>query len=378
MEKETVCVHGAGEPSFDERTGAVSVPIYQSATFRHPELGKSTGFDYSRMQNPTRLALEQTMAALENGTEALAYTSGMAAIANLMEIFVPGDHILASEDLYGGGIRLFRNISEKNGLKVDYLDTGDLVRLKKSIAKNTRAVFIETPSNPMMLITDIGAVAELCHKQGILVIVDNTFLTPYFQKPLDLGADIVVHSGTKFLCGHNDTLSGFLITNKPDIGEKLRFISKTVGSGLPPFDSWLMLRGIKTLALRMERQQENAFKLAEFLLKHPRVSKVFYAGLPGQNGYDVMKKQASGFGSMISFETDTEKTAVGALKKVKLISFAESLGGVESLITYPAIQTHADVPEDERNKRGINNKLLRLSVGIENADDLIADLNGAL
>lgn len=375
MNKETLCVHGH---TFTEPTGAVSVPIYQSATYKHPGFGCSTGFDYSRTQNPTRQAAEQTVASLECGVDAIAYSTGMAAIANLAELFSSGDHLIASEDLYGGVIRLFRNISVKNGLKFSFVNTSDISAVKAAVTTDTKAFFIESPTNPMMEISDIVALSELAKDTGALLIVDNTFLTPYFQQPLKLGADIVVHSGTKFLSGHNDILSGFLIFKNFELADKARFIAKTVGACLSPFDSWLVIRGIKTLALRMEKAQANAFRIAEFLLNHKKVKKVYYAGLPDSRGYEVLKKQASGFGSIISFELDNFNSVKKVLKSVKLIAFAESLGGVESLITFPAVQTHSDVPEDERNRRGINDRLLRISVGIENAEDLIADLSKAL
>ncbi|MDR2046847.1 MAG: PLP-dependent aspartate aminotransferase family protein [Clostridiales bacterium] len=378
MKKETVCVHGTDESPFDERTGAVSVPIYQSATFRHPSLGKSTGFDYSRMQNPTRLALEKTVAALENGAEAFAYSTGMAAVASLAELFSPGDRIIASSDLYGGVIRLFDNISKKNGVATDYTDTSDLTAIESLITKDTKAVFIETPSNPMMEVSDIAEIAKITRAHNLLFIVDNTFLSPYFQQPLNLGADAVIHSGTKFLAGHNDTLSGFLVVKDACLSEKIRFLYKTVGACLSPFDAWLTLRGIKTLALRMEKQERNAFKICEFLLGHKKVKKVLYSGLPSSKGYGIMKKQTTGFGAMISFKTDSAKTAEKILAGTRLIAFAESLGGVETLITYPTVQTHADVPVSEREKRGINDRLLRLSVGIEDADDIVADLENAM
>jgi cystathionine gamma-synthase len=379
MKKSTQCVHGDLSPSFHEPTGAVSVPIYQSATFKHPALGESTGFDYSRMQNPTRLALEKTVAALENGKEAYAFSTGMAAIACILELFHIGDEIISSVDLYGGVIRLFKSVSEKNGLVIRYADTTDPKNVEKLITDKTKAVFIETPSNPMMDVTDIAAIAKLSHKHGLVFIADNTFLSPYFQRPLDLGADIVIHSGTKFLAGHNDTLAGFAVVNgDAERIDKIRFLYKTIGACLSPFDSWLVLRGIKTLALRMEHQQESTFKISEFLLAEKRVKKVLYAGLPDSKGYAVSKKQASGFGSMISFEVDSPETVKRVLSRVKLISFAESLGGTETLITYPTVQTHADVPLGEREARGINDRLLRLSVGIEDAEDLIEDLRTAL
>ncbi|MDR2266176.1 MAG: PLP-dependent aspartate aminotransferase family protein [Christensenellaceae bacterium] len=375
MKIDSLCVHGT---EFAEHTGAVSVPIYQSVTFKHPALGLSTGFDYSRMQNPTRLALEQTIATLECGIEGFAYSSGMAAIANVLELFSPGSHIIASTDLYGGIIRYFRSISEKNGLSFSFVNTGDLMALSNAIKSNTVALFVETPTNPMMDVTDIEAASKIAKRHNILLIVDNTFLSPYFQRPLTLGADIVVHSGSKYLAGHNDTLAGLAVAGDTSICERLRFVYKTVGSCLSPFDSWLVLRGIKTLGLRMSRQQANAMAIAEFLSTHKRVKKIYYAGLSSHPGYNVMKKQTSGFGSMISFEVDTADTAINSLSRLRIIAFAESLGGVESLMTYPTIQTHGDVPETEKNLRGINDRLLRLSVGIEDVTDLIDDLNNAL
>ncbi len=376
MRRETVCVHGYRDKS--NLTGAISVPIYQSATFAHLGVNKSTGYDYSRLQNPTREAVEEIVAGLENGVDALAFSSGMAAIMALMELFSPNDHILATDDLYGGAIRLFNNISKKNGLKIDFVDTGDLSKIEEKITKDTRAIFIETPTNPMMHVTDIAAVKRLIEGREILLIVDNTFLTPYFQKPLSLGADVVLHSGTKYLSGHNDTLAGFLVTKSAEIAEKLRFIYKTTGACLSPFDSFLLIRGIKTLAIRMEKAQANAITIANWLLTQKNVTAVHYVGLEGHPDIEISKGQACGFGSMISFEVDREETAVRILERVQLILFAESLGGVETLITYPMLQTHADVPKAEREARGINERLLRISVGIEDAQDLIEDLKQAI
>lgn len=376
MKIDTLCIHGS-DTKFDP-TGAISVPIFQSATFAHPGVGVSTGYDYSRLQNPTREHLEKTIAKLENGCDAMAFSTGMAAIAALMELFSPGDHIIASDDLYGGSHRLFCHISSKNGLKFDFLDTSDISATAALIRPETKALLVETPTNPMMQVTDLAAVAELCREHGLLLIVDNTFLTPYFQRPLDLGADIVVHSGTKYLGGHNDTLAGFLVVSDPGLSERLRFIYKTTGACLSPFDSWLMIRGIKTLAVRMERQQESAMKIAQWLCKHKKIKKVYYVGLPSHPQYGISKKQATGFGAMISFETDSEKTALDLLQRVKVIQYAESLGGVESLITYPMLQTHADIPKEVREAKGINERLLRLSVGLESSADLIADLEQAL
>lgn len=376
MDITTLCIHGAKNNTHN--TGAVSVPIYQSATFAHLGVGKSTGYDYSRLQNPTREYLEQTIATLENGIDAMAFSTGMAAVTALMELFSIGDHIIASDDLYGGTLRLFENINRKNGLKFSAIDTSNIEEVKKHITPETKAIYIETPTNPTMVVTDIAAVAELAKSSNLILIVDNTFLTPYYQQPLNLGADIVLHSGTKYLSGHNDTLAGFLVTNSKELSEKLRYIYKTTGSCLSPFDSWLLIRGIKTLAVRMDKQQENAMKIASWLTTQDKVKKVYYTGLPTHKDYEVSKRQGKGFGSMISFEVDTEETALNLLENLNLILFAESLGGVESLITYPMYQTHADIPLEDRLARGINEKLLRLSVGLENADDLIADLAQAL
>ncbi|MDR1086153.1 MAG: PLP-dependent aspartate aminotransferase family protein [Deltaproteobacteria bacterium] len=375
MNFETCCVHGAKDPN--NTTGALAVPIYQSATFAHPGVGKSTGYDYARVQNPTREPLERLVASLEDGLEALAFTSGMAAMDALLSLLVRGDRVIASDDLYGGTVRLFDALAKRAGLMTTYVDTGDIQAVKKALTPETKMIFIETPSNPMMKVTDIEAVVKAAGPD-ITVVVDNTFLTPYFQKPLSLGARIVLHSGTKYLAGHNDTLAGFLVTDDPSIAEKLRFITKTVGTGLAPFDSFLLIRSIKTLALRMEKSQGNALAVAQWLSEHPKVKKIYYPSMAEDQALAVSKKQTTGFGAMISFEVDSEATAVKVLEKVKVILYAESLGGVETLITYPALQTHADVPEAKRLALGINERLLRLSLGVENAQDIISDLKQAL
>lgn len=376
MEFNTICVHGSTR-SYDN-TGSISVPIFQTATFAHPGVGQSTGYDYSRVQNPTREYLEETIAKLEQGKGALAFSSGMAAISAVMELFSPGDHFITSDDLYGGSHRLFHHINAKNGLSFTAVNTSHAEQIKTAIRPETKAVFVETPSNPMMQVTDLKKTAELAHEHGLLLIVDNTFLTPYLQRPLVLGADIVVHSGTKYLGGHNDVLAGFAIAKDEEIIERLRFVYKNTGACLSPFDSWLLIRGMKTLPLRMDRQEQNALKIAEWLSKQNKIKQVFYTGLPEHPDYALSKQQASGFGSMISFEVDSRETAERMLNRVNLIHFAESLGGVETLITYPMLQTHAEIPAEEREAKGITDKLLRLSVGIEDANDLIADLTFAL
>ena len=308
----------------------------------------------------------------------MAFTSGMAAITAVFELFSPGDRILCSADLYGGTVLLFDLVERKKGMILDLVDTTDEAALRAAVTPDTRAIYIETPSNPMMNVTDIALCAELAASVGALLIVDNTFLSPYFQNPIALGADISLHSGTKYLGGHNDTISGFVCLKDAALGEKLHKIAYTMGATLSPFDSWLMVRGIKTLAVRMERAQENALAIAAWLKTHPKVKKVYYVGLPEHPGYGVNKKQSRGSGAMLSFAVDSKETALQILAKVKLITFAESLGGPESLITFPATQTHADVPQADREKLGITESFLRMSVGLENAADLIRDLEQAM
>ncbi|HEY5563752.1 MAG TPA: PLP-dependent aspartate aminotransferase family protein [Clostridiaceae bacterium] len=373
---ETILVHGS--KGFDETTGAVSFPIYQSATFRHPGLYETTGYDYSRLQNPTREELEKTIAKLEGGNEGLAFSSGMAAISTIFSFFKSGDNLIFSDDLYGGTYRLAEEIYKKLGISVTYIDTRNLKMVEEAIKTNTRAIFVETPTNPMMKVTDIKLIAELGHSKSLIVIIDNTFLTPYFQNPIKLGADIVVHSGTKYLGGHNDTLAGLLIVKDPSLAEQFRLIQKSVGAVLSPFDSWLILRGMKTLAIRLEREQESAFKVASFLKVNKNVENVYYVGLPDDEGYNISKLQARGFGGMISFRVKESSLVEKILKRIKVITFAESLGGVETLITYPMVQTHAAIPEEIRIKLGVDDRLLRLSIGLENAEDIIQDLEEAM
>lgn len=360
--------------SICDKYNSISFPIYQTATFSHRGLGESTGFDYTRQSNPTRQQLESIVADLENGYGALAFSSGMSAIATLLEIFKPGDNIIIDEDLYGGSVRIFDVIAKKNGISftVADLSTVDITPLFK---ENTKAVYVETPTNPMMHIIDIRALAIVSKAHNALLIVDNTFLSPYFQNPLNLGADVVVHSGTKYLGGHHDTIGGFLVVAKEELDKKLRYLSTTLGCALSPFDSWLLIRGIRTLAVRMDRAAENAGKIAEWLQKQDCIPKVMYPGLTTHPGYDIMKRQARGAGAMISFEVESKEFAASVLRNVELFYFAESLGGTETLITYPLTQTHAEVPEALREKNGINDRLLRLSVGIEGANDLIDELD---
>ena len=380
MEKklDTLCIHGA-DHRFPDGRDSISVPIYQTATFAHPDLGHSPDrFYYTRLTNPTRNHLEETVSALEGAADTVAFATGMAAIAAVFELFSPGNRIVCSADLYGGTVLLFDLVSRKNGLILDFVDTADETALAAALEGGAKAIYIETPSNPMMNVTDIALCAEFAKKAGAMLIVDNTFLSPYFQNPIALGADIVVHSGTKYLGGHNDTLAGFVCAAKAEVAEKVRKISSATGGNLAPFDSWLMIRGIKTLAVRMERAQENALAIARWLKTHPKVTAVHYVGLPEHPGYAVNAKQSRGSGAMLSFAVDSHETALQVLANTKIITFAESLGGPESLITLPVTQTHADVPEAERLKLGITDSLLRLSVGLENMQDLIADLEQAL
>ncbi|WP_050615270.1 trans-sulfuration enzyme family protein [Bacillus testis] len=362
----------------DAATGALSTPIYQCATFEHPELGKSTGFDYSRTANPTRQALEEAIAALEEGDRGFAFSSGMAAITAIMFLFKPGDHIIISDDLYGGTYRLLEETFRIYGIHASYVDTTSIEKIKQSITDRTAAIFIETPSNPLMKVTDLEAVCSLAKGHSILTICDNTFLTPYLQKPITFGFDLVVHSASKYLGGHNDIIGGLVVAAHPELSEKIAKLQNGTGGILGPQDSWLCLRGLKTLAVRMDKQQQNAAAIAKWLENHDAVESVYYPGSSTHPQYELSVRQSKGFGAMLSFELKDEAAAAGILKHVKLISFAESLGGVESLITYPATQTHADIPAAIREEKGISSRLLRMSVGIEHADDLIKDLEQAL
>lgn len=362
---------------WDTRTGAVTVPIYQTATFRHPGLGRSTGYDYTRSGNPTRQALEEGIARLEGGARGFAYASGMAAIANLLLLFKKGDHLVVTEDLYGGTYRLFEQVFNQYDLSFSYVDTTDIAAVRAAVRPETKALFVESLTNPLLKVADIPALAELCHDRGLLCIVDNTFLTPYLLRPFDLGADITVYSATKYLAGHNDTVSGLVAVKDPQLAERVYFHQNSVGAVLGPQDSWLTIRGMKTLSVRLDRQQENALRIARWLAVHPRVKKVYYPGLESHPGHAILQKQARGFGAMIAFEVTEHALVERLLMNTRLISFAESLGGVETLITFPEVQTHADIEPEIRARLGINDVLLRLSVGIEDGDDLIADLSQA-
>jgi cystathionine beta-lyase/cystathionine gamma-synthase len=381
--QEVFCMHISTQAvqvglEWDTRTGAVTVPIYQTATFRHPGLGQSTGYDYSRSGNPTRQTLEDGIARLDGGARGFAYSSGMAAITNLLLLFKSGDHLVVTEDLYGGTCRLFDKIFNQYGLSFTYVDTSDNAAVQAAITPATKALFVETLTNPLLKFADLPALAAICRENNLLLIADNTFLTPYLQRPLDLGADITVYSATKYLAGHNDTVAGLAVVKDPQLAEQVYFQQNAAGAVLGPQDSWLVIRGMKTLGVRLDRHQENAITIARWLSTHPRIRKVFYPGLEQHPDHNLMKRDARGFGAMIAFEVDNHALVEQVLLKTRLISFAESLGGVESLITFPEVQTHADIPAELRARLGINDVLLRLSVGIEDVDDLIEDLRYAL
>jgi len=356
----------------DAKTGGISFPIYPSATYRHPGVGQSTGFDY------TRQLLEEAFADLEGGARGLAFASGMAALTTLFLHFSAGDHLLVSQDLYGGTYRVLEQIFAKLGLAADYVDTTDSAAVAAAVTPQTKALLVETPGNPLLGVADLAALGEICRTRGLLFIVDNTFLTPVLQRPFDFGADVTVYSATKYFGGHNDLCAGALVARTAELGERLYFLQNSTGGILPPQDCWLLLRSLKTLALRLERHCANALEVARWLRDQPKVTSVYYPGLENHPGHELSKRQASGFGGMLSFRVDTPETARQLLERIRLISFAESLGGVESLLTLPAVQTHGDIPEPERQRLGICDSLLRLSVGIESARDIIADLEQAL
>lgn len=374
---ESQAVHGA--LGTEPLTGAVSMPIFQAATFRHPELGNTTGFAYSRLANPTRQELERTMAILEGGICGFAFSSGQAANLSVFSLLNPGEHVILSDDIYGGTFRIVGDVFGKYGITHTYVDMSDPGQVKAAIRPETKMFFVETPTNPMMKVADIRAISEIAKEAGALLVVDNTFLTPYFQKPLTLGADIVTHSSTKYLGGHNDTISGIVVVKDDQtIADRIQVHIKSHGSQLAPLDSWLVLRGLKTLPVRMDRHNENAKKVAAWLRTQPKVKKVYYVGFEDHKDYAVTKKQTTGFGGMISFTVDSFETVQKILKEVDLIMFAESLGGTETLITYPTTQTHEDTPKEIKEQLGITDSFLRMSVGIEHADDIIADLDRAM
>ncbi len=371
----TDCIHAGQEP--EEQTGAVAVPIFQTSTYVQPELGRHKGYEYARTKNPTRSALEANLAALERGKHAHCFASGMSATDTVFRMLEKGDHVVAGENMYGGSYRLFSRVCEKFGIEFTYVDTSNVANLKSALRDNTKIVFLETPTNPMMTITDIAACADVAHKRKALVVVDNTFCSPYLQRPIELGADIVVHSTTKFLNGHSDSVGGVVVSNSDEIAEKIGFLQNAVGAILSPMDSFLVLRGVKTLAVRMKRHEENGGAMANYLAHHAKVQKINYPGLPDHPQHELAKRQMNGFGALISFELGSYANAKKFLDRVRLCSLGESLGGVETLISHPETMTHASVPVETRKRLGITPGLVRISVGIEDIEDLIGDLENA-
>src|SRR5579875_1497491 len=372
----TRAIHAGNEA--DPSTGAVAPPIFATSTYAQEELGKTKGYDYSRAVNPTRTRLQENLAALEGGVAARVFASGMAAVGALCHLMKAGDHIVASNNLYGGVPRLWNQIMANFGLEFTYVDTSDPRNVERAIRRNTRYVYIETPTNPLMGLTDIAAVSEIAHRRGCEVVVDNTFMTPYFQQPIKLGADMVLHSTTKFLNGHSDGLGGVLVCTTHEQAEKLAFVQKAAGAIMSPFECWLVLRGTKTLAVRMKQHDENGRIMADFLSRHRKVKRVFYPGLQGHPQYELARRQMSGFGSMITFDTGSLANAKRLLKRVRLCTMGESLGGVETLISHPATMTHAAIGEKGRKAIGLTDGMVRISVGIEDVEDIIADLEQAL
>jgi len=372
----TIAVHAGNE--VDPTTGAVSVPIYQTSTYAQDGLGKNKGFEYARTQNPTRSALERNIAALEGGKFGYAFASGMAAIDATLRLVKSGDHVVVSDNTYGGTYRLFAQVLANYGIEFDFVDTTDLTAVEAAIKQNTKMVFVETPTNPVMLVTDLKAVADLSHAAGAKVVCDNTFMSPYLQRPLEFGVDIVVHSTTKYLNGHSDGVGGVVVLNDETDANWIQFIQNSAGAILSPFDSWLVLRGTKTLSLRMEQHDRSGRAVAAFLEEHPKVQKIYYPGSLSHKQHDLAKRQQKGFGGMVSFDVGSLENARTVLESVKLCTLAESLGGVETLISHPATMTHASVLPETRNRLGITDGLVRISVGIEDTDDIITDLDQAL
>lgn len=376
MKIESLLIHGGIDG--DKHTGAVNVPIYQTSTYRQSELGVHSGYEYSRTGNPTREALEKLIADLEKGYAGFAFASGMAAITAVLMLFRSGDKILISDNVYGGSFRVLDKVFRNYNMEYELVDTSDSGEVEKRISEDVKAIFIESPTNPLMTITDIEKISEIAKRHGLLTIVDNTFMTPYLQRPLEHGADIVVHSATKYLGGHSDLIAGLAVVNNGELAERIHFIQNSTGGVLNPFDSFLLIRGIKTLSVRMDRHGENARYIAEFLKNHPDVEKVYYPGFSEHKGYEIQEKQAHGAGGMISFVVKEGFDINGFFKALKIVTLAESLGGVESLISHPATMTHASIPPEIRKRVGIADNLLRLSVGIENKQDLTADIENAL
>ncbi len=372
----TIAIHAGNEP--DTATGAVSVPIYQTSTYAQEGLGKHKGFEYARTQNPTRSALEKNIAALEGAKFGFAFASGMSATDAVLKLVKSGDHVICGDNTYGGTYRLFSKILSNYGIEFDFVDTSDVNNVEAAFKPNTKMVFVETPTNPIMTVTDLRAVSEIAHARGARVVCDNTFMSPYLQQPIDFGVDIVVHSTTKYLNGHSDSIGGFVALNNEEDAEWIKFVQNSIGAILSPFDSFLVLRGTKTLAVRMEKHDENGRAVANFLAEHPKVEKVYYPGLASHRQHELAKRQQKGFGGMVAFETGSLENAKKVLENVKICTLAESLGGVESLISHPATMTHASVPAEKRQSLGITDGLVRVSVGIEDVEDILEDLDQAL
>jgi cystathionine beta-lyase/cystathionine gamma-synthase len=372
----TIAIHAGNEP--DAATGAVSVPIYQTSTYAQESLGKHKGYEYARTQNPTRAALEKNIAALEGARFGYAFASGMSATDAVLKLVKAGDHVILGDNTYGGTYRLFSRVLANYGIEFDLVDTSDISNLEKAFKPNTKMVFVETPTNPIMTVTDLQAVSDISHAQGARVVCDNTFMSPYLQRPMDFGVDIVVHSTTKYLNGHSDSVGGFAALNDEKDAEWIQFIQNSVGAILSPFDSFLVLRGTKTLAVRMQAHDRNGRAVANFLTEHPKIQKVYYPGLVSHPQHELAKRQQKGFGGMVAFETGSLDNAKKVLENVKVCILGESLGGVESLISHPATMTHASVPPEKRESLGITDGLVRISVGIEDIEDIIEDLDQAL
>ncbi|MEH6946732.1 bifunctional cystathionine gamma-lyase/homocysteine desulfhydrase [Bacillus sp. JJ634] len=376
MRRKTQLIHGG--IFGDEQTGAVSVPIYQVSTYKQYGPGNHTGYEYSRTGNPTRHALETFIAELEEGKRGFAFGSGMAAMTAVLMLFNQGDHILVTDDVYGGSFRVITKVLHRFGLSATFINTSNLSEIEKNIQENTKALFIESPTNPLLKITNIKTAAKIAKANGLLTIVDNTFSTPYWQNPISLGADIVLHSATKYLGGHSDVVAGLAVVKDEKLGEDLHFVQNSTGGVLGPQDSWLLIRGMKTLGLRMEEHEKNANKIARYLVEHDAVSKVYYPGLESHPNHDIVKQQSRGFGGMISFDVGSAEKAAQVLNKVKYFTLAESLGAVESLISIPALMTHASIPAERRAELGITDGLIRISIGLEDVEDLLEDLEQAL
>ncbi|UOY94096.1 bifunctional cystathionine gamma-lyase/homocysteine desulfhydrase [Ectobacillus sp. JY-23] len=376
MRAKTKLIHGIhiGDPL----TGAVTVPIYQTSTYKQEAIGKHKGYEYSRTGNPTRNALEEMIAVIENGHAGFAFGSGMAAITAVMMLFSSGDHVVLTDDVYGGTYRVMSKVLNRFGIEHTFVDTTNLNEVEGAIRPNTKAIYIETPTNPLLKVTDIAEVAALAKAHNLLTIVDNTFMTPYWQTPISLGADIVLHSATKYLGGHSDVVAGVVVVNSEELAQDLHFVQNSTGGVLGPQDSWLLLRGLKTLGVRMQEHEANAHAIVEFLQNHPKVTKVYYPGIENHPNHDVAKKQAEGFGAIVSFDVDSEETLTKLMERLQYFTLAESLGAVESLISVPSKMTHASIPADRRAELGITDTLIRISIGIEDGEDLIEDLTQAL